>query len=82
MTRQEIEERTIRFLVEEFEADADEIQPDAPLTKTLGLDSLDFVDLVVFIDTHFGIKVKPEDFQQMKTFNDFYSFIERHVAVS
>lgn len=82
MTREEIEAKTINFLSEEFEVDVDAMTPDAPLKETLGLDSLDFVDLVVFIESHFGFKVKTEDFQTMITFKDFYDYIESHLVTS
>lgn len=82
MTREEIIAITTNFLVEEFEADAGKIRPDAPLKETLGLDSLDFVDLVVFIESHFGFKVKPEDFIEMKTFDDFYEYIETRLSIA
>lgn len=79
MSREEIIEITTNFLSEEFEVNASEITPEGLLKEVLGLDSLDFVDLVVFIESHFGFKVKPEDFTTMVTFNDFYNYIESHL---
>lgn len=64
------------FLVNEFEVDRDDIQNDAPLKETLGLDSLDYIDMVVVIESNFGVKLGEEDFKKMKTFNDFYKTIE------
>jgi acyl carrier protein len=82
MTRTEIESKTIEFLSEEFEVDKNKMTPDASLKETLNLDSLDYVDLVIFIESHFGFKVKPDDFTQLKTFNDFYSYIEQQLVSS
>ncbi len=79
MTREEIIAITSDFLSEEFEVETSEIVPEGSLKEILGLDSLDFVDLVVFIESHFGFKVKPEDFATMITFNDFYNYIEKHL---
>lgn len=78
MTRPEIEATTINFLADEFEVDQSKMTPDASLKDTLNLDSLDYVDLVIFIESHFGFRVKPDDFTQLKTFNDFYNYIEQH----
>lgn len=75
MTRDAIIEKINGFLVEEFEVDADAIKPEANLKETLQLDSLDYVDLVVEIESNFGFKVKPEDFQGIHTFQDFYDYI-------
>ncbi len=76
MDQQEIMSRIKDFMVEDFEVDADSITPDANLKETLDLDSLDYIDLVVAIEQNFGFKVKPEDFQQMITIQDFYKYVE------
>jgi acyl carrier protein len=68
------------FLVEDFEVEAEKIQPQANLRETLGLDSLDYIDLVVVIESNFGFKVKPEDFIAIVTFEDFYSYVEKRVS--
>ncbi len=75
MKTAEIIEKINEFLVEEFEADADSMTPDANLKETLGLDSLDYIDLVVVIESNFSFKVKPEDFAGITTFNDFYEYV-------
>ena len=63
------------FLVEEFEVDASKITPEANLKEVLELDSLDYIDLVVVIESNFSFKVKPEDFTNITTFQDFYDYI-------
>ena len=75
MSRAEIIERINAFMVEDFEVDEQAIRPDAGLKETLDLDSLDYIDLVVVIEQNFGFKVKPEDFQQMHTIQDFYDYV-------
>jgi acyl carrier protein len=75
MTNEQIVEKINEFLVEEFEVDASKIQPDAVLKDTLGLDSLDYVDLVVVIESNFGFKVKGEDFVGIVTFQHFYDYV-------
>jgi acyl carrier protein len=49
--------------------------PQANLRETLDLDSLDYIDLVVVIESNFPIKVKPEDFVNILTFQDFYDYV-------
>lgn len=72
-----VSEMVNRFLVDEFEADPETLKPEADFRQTLDLDSLDYVDMVVIIENLFGFKMKAEDFQQIRTFQDFYSFIAR-----
>ena len=61
--------------MDEFEVDADKIQPGANLKEVLELDSLDYIDLVVVIENSFSFKVKPEDFLSIFTVQDFYDYI-------
>ncbi len=79
MTHEEIIGKINEFLVEEFEVDAAKIQPYANLRETLELDSLDYVDLVVIIESNFGFKVVAEDFIDIQTFQNFYDYVNRKV---
>lgn len=72
-------EKINHFLAEEFEVDEKEITPEGNLKEVLELDSLDYIDLVVVIENNFGFKVKPEDFTNIVTFNDFYHYVEARV---
>lgn len=80
MTQEEIIAKINEFLVEEFEVDANKIVPTANLRETLELDSLDYVDLVVIIESNFGFKVVAEDFINIHTFQDFYDYVNRKVS--
>ena len=80
MADKELVEKINNLLIDEFEVERDTISPDAVLKDTLGLDSLDYVDLVVVIESNFGFKVKPEDFVGIVTFNDFYEYAAKRVA--
>ena len=75
MDQLEIIEKINGFLVEEFEVEASKITPEANLRETLALDSLDYIDLVVVIESNFGFKVKPEDFTGIVTFQNFYDYV-------
>ncbi|WP_271711518.1 acyl carrier protein [Marinigracilibium pacificum] len=79
ISKEEIIEKVNEFLVEEFEVEEESITPDANLKETLDMDSLDYVDLVVEIESNFGFKVQPEDFVDLVTFQDFYDYITRRV---
>lgn len=72
-------EKINHFLAEEFEVDEASITPEGILKDVLELDSLDYIDLVVVIENNFGFKVKPEDFTNIVTFNDFYNYVEARV---
>ena len=75
MTNNEIIEKIHEVLIEEFEVDAEKLVPEANLKDTLGLDSLDYIDLVVIIESNFSFKVKPEDFTDIATYEDFCDYV-------
>lgn len=75
MDNASIIEKINGFLIDEFEIEGDKITPGANLRETLELDSLDYIDLVVVIESNFGFKVKPEDFAGIVTFQNFYDYI-------
>lgn len=77
MNKEAIIEKINDFLIDEFEVDGDDIQSDANLKVTLGLDSLDYVDLVVAIESNFGVKLVEADFVGIDTFQNFYDLIEK-----
>ena len=79
MERKEIESLVNDFLVEEMEIEAGLINEKATLKDDLGLDSLDFVDIVVIVEKTFGFKIKPEEMGHVLTVKEFYDYIEARV---
>ena len=67
------------IMAEEFEIDEALIAPESSLKDTLGLDSLDLVDVVVLIDQNFGVTLKGPDFVGVKTFADFYRLLDSKI---
>ena len=76
MTREELIDKVNGILSEEFETDVTEMKPDAPMLEVLDLDSLDMVDVVVLVEKNFDYVMKKEDFAKIKTFSDFYDFLQ------
>jgi acyl carrier protein len=81
MNKEAIVAKINGFLIDEFEVDGDDIQSDAILKDTLGLDSLDYVDLVVSIESNFGVKLVEADFVGVSTFQTFYDLIENKLKL-
>lgn len=79
MNRQEIENAVKQFLVEDLELDAENIKPEARLKEDIGIDSLDFVDIVVIVEERFGFRIKPEEMKGIKTFSEFCNYIEQRL---
>lgn len=79
MTRQEIEEKVKEFLIEELEIEEENIFPEAKLKEDMGIDSLDYVDIVVIVEKTFEFKIKPEEMANVKTLSQFCDYIESKV---
>jgi acyl carrier protein len=75
MTREEIVKITNDFLIDEIEVEAGAISETATFKDDLGIDSLDFVDIVVIVEKQFGFKIKAEEMSGVTTLGDFYDYI-------
>ncbi|MCQ2218515.1 MAG: phosphopantetheine-binding protein [Paludibacteraceae bacterium] len=80
MTKEEVIEKINAVLADEFEVEESVISPEAPLMKTLDLDSLDLVDVVVLVEQNFGIRLKNSDFVGITTFQEFYDLLNSKLA--
>jgi acyl carrier protein len=65
VTREEIEQRVFKAL-EEFGAEADQINPDAEF-EAMDVDSLDLVELAQIVEDEYGVQLKGEDMEGVKT---------------
>ena len=79
MEREEIIKTVNNFLVEEIEIEENLLKEEALLKEDLGIDSLDFVDIVVIVEKKFGFKIKPEEMKDVKTLGQFDDYIASKV---
>ena len=59
--RQEIVEKVRESLVEALSVDDDEVTLEASLTRDLGAESIDFLDIIFRLEKSFGIKIPRGD---------------------
>jgi acyl carrier protein len=64
-TREEVEGRVFEAL-EEFGAEPGAINPDATF-ESLDIDSLDLVELAQIVEDEYGVQLKGEDMEGLKT---------------
>ena len=55
-----------------------EVSPDSHLELDLELDSLDMMEILAFVDSNFGIKIKEDEFVNIKNVLDLATFIHKH----
>ncbi|MDR1777925.1 MAG: phosphopantetheine-binding protein [Desulfovibrio sp.] len=76
MTDQEIVQKAYTALAQEFELDISQMNPETRLREDLGLDSLDYVDMVVVLEQAFGVKIgKDPELTSVRTLGDVHEFI-------
>ena len=78
-TREEIIAQVNSLLAEEFEIEESEFAPDAVLKETLGLDSINLVDLIALVQSEYKITIPVSDLPQIQTFDNLYDYIEQHL---
>lgn len=78
MNRSEIFDTVKQFLIDDFEIDPSRIRPEALLGKDIGIDSLDYVDLIVTVNEVFGFKADKQELSGVKTLDDLCNYIQQH----
>ena len=68
----EIISQVNQLMMTGFEIPAEKLIPSASLIGDLGLDSLDAVDMLVYIEETLGVKVEGERLAAVKTLADVY----------
>ena len=66
----DILERLREVLRDTFEIEPARVTPSAHLFSDLGLDSIDAVDLAIQVQEMTGMRIKPEDFKNVRTVGD------------
>lgn len=76
MAKREIVERELReIIVEHLEVKERDVVATMDLEKDLGADSLDIVEIVMTIEDRYGIDIRDEDQEKIKTFGNLVDLI-------
>ena len=71
-------EKLANFAAKQLELDIDQITPDSTF-ESLGIDSLDVVEMVMDLETELGVELEMED-QKITTFQELADFVESKLA--
>lgn len=72
---QTIQEKVTSILTEKLGIPESEITPDASFVKDLGIDSLDYAELVMEFEQTFDIKIPDDDADKMQTIGQAVAYI-------
>ena len=67
-------EKLVSYAAKQLELNADEITPESTF-ESLGIDSLDIVEMIMDLETELGVELEIED-QKIGTFQELADFIE------
>ena len=73
----DINQRVHEILVEKLGIVPTQITSDANLVKDLGVDSLDYAELILEFEQTFDIKIPDNDAEQLETVSDAVHYIHR-----
>lgn len=68
------------ILSENFAVSADAVTDEATFRGTLGLDSLDVVDFVFFVQQGFGFDAQLADYRNLHSVKDLIGFVQEKTA--
>ena len=67
-------DKLVSYAARQLDLDVDEITPDSTF-ESLGIDSLDIVEMIMDLETELGVELEMED-QQIATLGELAEFIE------
>ncbi len=67
-------EKLVSYAVKQLDLTADDITPESTF-ESLGIDSLDIVEMIMDLETELGVELEIED-QKIATFQELADFIE------
>jgi acyl carrier protein len=71
----DINDKITTILVDKLGIAQTEVTPDANFVKDLGIDSLDYAELVMEFEQTFNIRIPDEDAEKLQTMNQAIAYI-------
>lgn len=73
---QDVPEKVTRILTDKLGIAESEITPDANFVKDLGIDSLDYAEIVMEFEQTFDIRIPDDDAEKLQTFGQAVKYIQ------
>lgn len=80
-SREEILAEFKKLLESQFEIDPNDVTLQSSLYEDLDLDSIDAVDMIVYIQKKTNTKIQPEEFKSVKTVEDVVNIIAKVLKI-
>lgn len=73
----DVSQKVARILIDKLGVAETEINPDTNLVKDLGIDSLDYAEIVMDFEQTFDIRIPDEDAEKLTTIGAAVAYIEK-----
>ena len=71
-----MKEKIKKIIADQLCISVEKVTDDADITKDLGADSLDVVELLMAFEEEFGVSISDEDASKIKSVNDVGAYVE------
>ncbi len=71
----DVKQKITNILVEKLGIASTEVTPEANLIKDLGIDSLDYAELIMEFEQEFNIRIPDNDAEQLQTVSEAVEYI-------
>jgi len=71
-----MKEKIKKIIADQLCISVEKVTDDADITKDLGADSLDVVELLMAFEEEFGVSISDEDASKIKSVNDVVAYVE------
>jgi len=75
-----VQEKVTSMLVDKVGIEASQVTPAANFIKDLGIDSLDYIELIMEFEREFDIRIPDTEGEQLKTVGQAVAYIEKKLA--
>ena len=77
---EDIAEKVRSILVDKLGIASTEVTPDANMVRDLGIDSLDYAELIMEFEQMFDIRIPDEDAEQLVTVKEAIDYISKKIS--
>ncbi|MBT1685764.1 acyl carrier protein [Dawidia soli] len=77
---QDIPQKVTKILTEKLGIAESEITPEANFVKDLGIDSLDYAEIVMEFEQSFDIRIPDDDAEKLQTYGQAVKYIQDKVS--
>lgn len=77
---QDIPKKVTKILTEKLGIAESEITPDANFVKDLGIDSLDYAEIVMEFEQTFDIRIPDDDAEKLQTYGQAVRYIHEKIS--